>query len=118
MNLLPRLTSLLVITYAVSAWAQQAPTQRIVITAPQMKVALPPNPADMGPTEPLPAAYLDTPTRIEQVRQGRRITEVVVSPQGYSHSYTMAHPELKPLKNGPSDNGTGLSVPRFVRFSF
>lgn len=68
--------------------------------------------------EQLPPAYLDEPTRIEQVRQGRRITEVVVTPQGYRHSYRMAKPDLKPLKDGPTDNGAGLSVPRFVRFSF
>lgn len=118
MNSLARLAVLLLIACAVPAWAQQAPSKRVVIRAPQAKVAPPPGSTDIGPTEQLPAAHLDTPTRIEQVRQGRRITEVVVTPQGYSHSYAMAHPELKPLKDGPTDNGAGLSVPRFVRFSF
>lgn len=110
--------ALLVLAFAAPSWAQQTPSQRIVIRAPQSETSAPASSAADPVPEQLPPAYFDAPTRIEQVRHGRRITEVVVTPRGYSHSYSMANPELGPLKNGPGDNGAGLSVPRFVRFSF
>jgi hypothetical protein len=56
-------------------------------------------------------------TRIEQIRQGRRVAEVVVMPGGYNHRYVMVNREPK-SPQGPVDAGTGLSVPRFIRFSF
>lgn len=116
--LLPSAAAALLLTCAAPSWAQQTPSQRTVIRAPQVEPSTSAASAADPVPEQLPPAYFDAPTRIEQVRHGRRITEVVVTPRGYSHSYTMANPELGPLKNGPGDNGAGLSVPRFVRFSF
>lgn len=66
----------------------------------------------VGPSKP------DAPTRIDQVRQGKRIVEVVITPQGYRHQYRMTNPELKPLQNGPNRQGDGLSVPHFINLSF
>jgi len=73
--------------------------------------AEPPSTA-LGPVKPV------APTRIDQVRQGKRIVEVVITPQGYQYQYRMTHPELKPLQNGPNRQGDGLSVPHFINLSF
>ena len=56
-------------------------------------------------------------TRIEQFRTSNRITEVVVTPAGSTHSYTMMNREGKqPL--GTTQMNPGLSVPNFFRFEF
>ena len=93
-----------------------------------MSPALEPAPAqseqvDKGAGQPINTATLkparpDAPTRIEQVRRGKRIAQVVVTPQGFRYQYRMAVPELKPLQNGPNRQGDGLSVPRFINLSF
>lgn len=112
MKLLLGLTILLATTLALAQ-------TRTTIRAPD---AAPPTTPAVSITEPaaaeqLPPARPDSPTRIEQVRQGQRIAEVIVTPGGYSHSYVMVHREPK-TPQGPADTGAGLSVPRFVRFSF
>lgn len=56
-------------------------------------------------------------TRIEQFRTSNRITEVVVTPAGSTHSYTMMNREgRQPL--GTTQMNPGLSVPNFFRFEF
>jgi hypothetical protein len=56
-------------------------------------------------------------TRIEQFRSSNRIIEVVVTPAGTSHSYSMTNREGKqPL--GTTQMNPGLSVPNFFRFEF
>ncbi len=56
-------------------------------------------------------------TRIEQHRTSNRISEVVVTPAGSSHSYTMTNREgRQPF--GTTQMTPGLSVPNFFRFEF
>jgi len=56
-------------------------------------------------------------TRIEQFRTSNRITEVVVTPAGSTHSYSMMNREgRQPL--GTTQMNPGLSVPNFFRFEF
>lgn len=111
-------------TAAPTAQAAVSPERR-VIRAPELDPAQTRNAAptaDTAGAEPnagelLPTALPDPVTRIEQVRQGRRVTEVVISPGGYRHSYRMAAREPR-SPQGPSDLGSGLSVPRFIRVQF
>ena len=55
--------------------------------------------------------------RIEQKRVGRRVSEVIVTPAGFTYQYTMIHLEGQEagsiLQPHPE-----LSVPRFFRFDF
>jgi len=55
--------------------------------------------------------------RIEQKRVGRRLSEVIVTPAGFTYQYTMIHLEGQEagsiLQPHPE-----LSVPRFFRFDF
>lgn len=99
------------------AAAQAAAPKRIVIRAEPLAAATPAPATEPAAPEHLPSALPDPQTRIEQVRRGRRIAEIVVTPGGYSHSYVMVHREPK-SPQGPVDSGTGLSVPSFVRISF
>jgi hypothetical protein len=57
-------------------------------------------------------------TRIEQTRVSNRVTEVIVTPAGQSHSYIMNNREgRQPLGTTQMSPG-GLSVPMFLRFEF
>jgi hypothetical protein len=64
-----------------------------------------------------PARRLAPETRIEQIRQGNRIVEIVVTPAGSTSSYVIVNREGRPpLSN--QELSSGLSTPRFFRFDF
>jgi hypothetical protein len=70
--------------------------------------------ADAQPVEPKP----ERDVRIEQKHIGRRVSEVIVTPAGFTYHYTMIHlddqdPGTTLLQPHPE-----LSVPRFLRFDF
>jgi hypothetical protein len=101
------------------AAAPAAAQSRTVIRAPG--AAAPTTPpielTEPAAAEQLPSVQPDPKTRIEQVRQGRRVTEIVVSPGGYSHRYVIENRDPGAAR-GPLEGSGNLSVPRFVRFSF
>jgi hypothetical protein len=78
-----------------------------------------PAPVEPAAARPAPAAR-PKPQRdvqIEQKHVGRRLSEVIVTPAGFTYQYTMINLEGQ-------DSGSvlqphpGLSVPRFFRFDF
>lgn len=79
--------------------------------------ALQPKPAGDPDNAKIERDDTSNTTRIEQFRTSNRITEVVVTPAGSTHSYTMMNREGKqPL--GTTQMNPGLSVPNFFRFEF
>ncbi|GEM_PF-2264208 len=55
--------------------------------------------------------------RIEQRRQGTRVSEIIVTPAGRSYSYTIQNREgQRPLSL--QDLASGLSTPHFLKFEF
>ena len=79
--------------------------------------ALQPTPADDPDNAKIERDDTSNTTRIEQFRTSNRITEVVVTPAGSTHSYTMMNREgRQPL--GTTQMNPGLSVPNFFRFEF
>jgi hypothetical protein len=76
--------------------------------------ALAPTADDMKPRAAEDAAAT---TRIEQMRTSNRVSEVVVTPPGQTHSYVMTNREgRQPF--GTTQMSSGLSVPMFLRFEF
>jgi hypothetical protein len=66
----------------------------------------------------LPPARKAAPeTRIEQKRQGNRIVEIIVTPQGSTNSYVIVNREGRPPLT-TQELSSGLSTPRFLRFDF
>jgi hypothetical protein len=56
-------------------------------------------------------------TRIEQVVKGNPVVEVIVTPAGFNHSYTMINREgQRPLNIG--GDRSNLSTPQFFKFEF
>ena len=79
--------------------------------------ALQPTPAGDPDNAKIERDDTSNTTRIEQFRTSNRITEVVVTPAGSTHSYTMMNREgRQPL--GTTQMNPGLSVPNFFRFEF
>jgi hypothetical protein len=64
-----------------------------------------------------PARQVASETRIEQKRQGNRIVEIVVTPQGSTSSYVIVNREGRPPLT-TQELSSGLSTPRFLRFDF
>jgi hypothetical protein len=56
-------------------------------------------------------------TRIQQVYTSNRVTEVIVTPAGQTHSYVMYNREGR-QPYGTTQVNSGLSVPMFLRFEF
>lgn len=56
-------------------------------------------------------------TRIEQVRQGNTVTEVVVTPANSERSFVMQNRPDQPDRS-PGNTGGTLSVPRFFNWDF
>ena len=76
--------------------------------------ALVPTPEDMKPRA---ADETSNTTRIEQLHQSNRVSEVIVTPAGQSRSYVMQNREgQQPF--GTTQMNSGLSVPMFFRFEF
>ena len=79
--------------------------------------ALQPTPAGDPDNAKIERDDTSNTTRIEQFRTSNRITEVVVTPAGSTHSYSMMNREgRQPL--GTTQMNPGLSVPNFFRFEF
>jgi hypothetical protein len=109
--------------------AQPSANRRPVARLPELdrtreEAALhPAAPATTATGEPpdnelLPPAHPTAPeTRIEQIRQGNRIVEIVVTPKGSTSSYVIVNREGK-LPLTTQELSSGLSTPRFLRFDF
>jgi hypothetical protein len=101
---------------------QLTPAERQAIEAAQagkaqparVEDALVPSPEDMKPRA---AEDTSNTTRIEQLHQSNRVSEVIVTPPGQSRSYVMQNREgQQPF--GTTQMSSGLSVPMFFRFEF
>lgn len=101
---------------------QLAPAERQAIDAAQSAKEKPARVEDaLAPTaeDMKPRAADDTSnmTRIEQLHQSNRVSEVIVTPPGQSRSYVMHNREgQQPF--GTTQMSSGLSVPMFFRFEF
>jgi len=112
-------------TPATPAPAQPGTARRTVARLPEAERAKQDAPAlEAAPTtEPadnalLPPARKAAPeTRIEQKRQGNRIVEIIVTPQGSTNSYVIVNREGRPPLT-TQELSSGLSTPRFLRFDF
>lgn len=102
-----------------------SPAERQAIDARELQAvkpasieeALQPKPAGDPDNAKIERDDVSNTTRIEQFRTSNRITEVVVTPAGSTHSYSMMNREGKqPL--GTTQMNPGLSVPNFFRFEF
>jgi hypothetical protein len=56
--------------------------------------------------------------RIEQKHVGRRVSEVIVTPAGFTYHYTLIHLDDQTQGTTPLQPHPELSVPRFFRFDF
>jgi hypothetical protein len=78
-------------------------------------------PSPEATTEPLDSELLPPAraqeTRIEQIRQGNRVVEIIVTPQGATSSYVIVNREGRPPLT-TQELSSGLSTPRFLRFDF
>jgi hypothetical protein len=101
---------------------QLTPAERLAIDATQsgkeaparVEDALAPTPEDIKPRA---ADDASNTTRIEQLHQSNRVSEVIVTPPGQSRSYVMQNREgQQPF--GTTQMNSGLSVPMFFRFEF
>jgi hypothetical protein len=101
---------------------QLTPAERQAIEAAQAGAAQPPRVEDaLAPTpedmKPRAADDASNTTRIEQLHQSNRVSEVIVTPPGQSRSYVMQNREgQQPF--GTTQMNSGLSVPMFFRFEF
>lgn len=101
---------------------QLSPAERQTIDAAQAGKEKPARVEDAlapGPDDIKPRAADDTSntTRIEQLHQSNRVSEVIVTPSGQSRSYVMQNREgHQPF--GTTQMSPGLSVPMFFRFEF
>ena len=102
-----------------------SPAERQAIDARELQAvkpasieeALQPKPAGDPDNAKIERDDVSNTTRIEQFRTSNRITEVIVTPAGSTHSYSMMNREGKqPL--GTTQMNPGLSVPNFFRFEF
>jgi hypothetical protein len=104
--------------------APTSSTRRTVARLPEsdrarQDAAPPPAPNTEPPDSALlpPARHIAPETRIEQIRQGNRVVEIVVTPQGSSNSYVIVNREGRPPLS-TQELSSGLSTPRFLRFDF
>jgi len=112
-------------TSATPAPAQPGTARRTVARLPEAERAKQDAPAlEAAPTtEPAddallpPARKAASETRIEQKRQGNRIVEIIVTPQGSTNSYVIVNREGRPPLT-TQELSSGLSTPRFLRFDF
>jgi hypothetical protein len=98
-------------------------SRRTVARLPEAERAKDTAPAPANLTEPAddellpPARQVAPETRIEQKRQGNRIVEIIVTPQGSTNSYVIVNREGRPPLT-TQELSSGLSTPRFLRFDF
>lgn len=71
---------------------------------------------DSDETSP-PRPQISREARIEQRRQGNRVSEIVVTPAGRGYSYTIQNREgQRPASQ--QELSSGLSTPRFLKLEF
>jgi cell division protein FtsN len=105
--------------------AKPGPARRTVARLPEAERARADAPAqapapssELTDDQLLPPARQAAPeTLIEQKRQGNRVTEIVVTPQGSTSSYLIVNREGRPPLT-TQELSSGLSTPRFLRFDF
>ena len=73
--------------------------------------------ADASGAEPAPPKA-EKDVRIEQKHVGRRVSEVIVTPAGFTYHYTLIHLDDQDPGTTPLQQHQELSVPRFFRFDF
>ena len=58
--------------------------------------------------------------RIQQIRKGNRVDEIVVTPAGQTYSYTIQNREAqRPISpSGMPSGSSALSIPSFFKFEF
>jgi hypothetical protein len=64
------------------------------------------------------AARPERDAKIEQKHVGRRVSELIVTPAGFTFHYTMIHLDDQDRGTSPLQPHTELSVPRFFRIDF
>ena len=79
--------------------------------------ALPGGGADASGAEPAPPKA-EKDVRIEQKHVGRRVSEVIVTPAGFTYHYSLIHLDDQDPGTTPLQQHQELSVPRFFRFDF
>jgi hypothetical protein len=70
--------------------------------------------AGEAPAQPKP----EPTARIEQKHVGRRVSEVVVTPAGFTYHYTMTHLDDQEAPRTPLQPHQELSVPNLIRIDF
>lgn len=102
-----------------------SPAERDAIDARELKAvkpasveeALQPKPTGDPDNAKIERDESTNTTRIEQYRTSNRVSEIVVTPPGATHSYSMTNREGK-QPFGTTQMSPGLSVPNFFRFEF
>jgi hypothetical protein len=87
--------------------------------APTPGVPLQPQPGstdEASAAQPPPRAEKDV--RIEEKHVGRRVSEVIVTPAGFTYHYTMTHLDDQDPGRTLLQPHPELSVPRFFRIDF
>jgi hypothetical protein len=85
--------------------------------APETAQAPEPSPASAAEAS-ANAAKPENDARIEQKHVGRRVSELIVTPAGFTYHYTMTHLDDQDRGTSPLQPHTELSVPRFFRIDF
>lgn len=127
MNLATLVSSLALVLLAHGAAAQTAPVPPPPVVeapatgTPAANEAASKKAADDGIVgDPADAAAVPLPrreTRVEQVREGNRVAEVIVTPALTNRSYFMFNREgQRPLS--PGGDRPNLSTPQFFKFEF
>lgn len=94
--------------------ADKAAAERAPAAAPADS-GLVPTEQDMADARARPPA--ERVTRIEQIRQGNQVTEVVVTPASTERSFVMQNRPDQPNRS-PGNPGGTLTVPRFFNWDF
>ena len=87
-------------------------------TAPGAAFQPQPGAVDEAPGAQPPPPKPERDVRIEQKRVGRRVSEVIVTPAGFTYHYTMIHLDDQDPGTSPLQPHPELSVPRFFRIDF
>jgi len=87
-------------------------------TAGEPAAAPQPGVAESTPASKSAPAKPARDTKIEEKYVGRRVSEVIVTPAGFTFHYTMTHLDDQEQGTTPLQPHMELSVPRFFRIDF
>ena len=92
-----------------------APASAIAKSAPS-PVLNEPSDAELLP----PKHEVHGEARVQQIRKGNRVDEIVVTPAGQTYSYTIMNREAqRPISpSGMPSSSSALSIPTFFKFEF